>query len=86
VSIRISRSINLALKRIISWVILPSAFSSPKVIRRPFNILKVLKLSSLLLVKLLTIRTSCLGHLYFFISFKVSISMTFTTCRIHISQ
>jgi len=72
VSIRISRSINLALKRIISWAILPSAFSSPRAIRRPFNILGALKLSSLLLVKLLTIRTSCLGYPRSFISFKVS--------------
>jgi len=38
VSIRISRSTNLALKRIISWAILPSAFGSPRAIRKPFNI------------------------------------------------
>jgi len=72
VSIRISRSTNLALKRIISWAILPSAFGLPRAIRRPFNILGALKPSSLLLVKLLTVRTGCLGHLYSFISFKVS--------------
>jgi len=72
VSIRISGSINLALKRTISRAILPSAFGSPRAIKRPFNILGALKPSSLLPVKLLTIRTSYLGYLCSFISFKVS--------------
>jgi len=40
VSIRISGSTNLALKRIISRAILLSAFSSPGAIKRPFNILE----------------------------------------------